>query len=328
MKALHDRGFPVPKPIDFNRHCVVMELVQGHPLQNISAVDDPAELYDRLMNLLLKFANHGVIHGDFNEFNIMITESGDPIVIDFPQMVSTAHKDAKEFFDRDVTCLKDFFRRRFNYESELFPSFDDVERIDALDAEISASGMTREMEKDLLLELGMDRDKSDSESDQEGLESGDENDSEKEEEEEEEASTDQDQLIEELRKDFEHAMGQNGSEESKPEPTSQSSDILEEQEQEDDFIVNLRDVNRLRKPFRDDIETASTFSMTRSVASTAASIAPEVIKSRIKKSIAKREKSEQLRRIRAKGEASATTRKRRENRDNIKTSTSAFWADD
>ena len=29
MKALYDRGFPVPKPIDFNRHCVVMELVQG-----------------------------------------------------------------------------------------------------------------------------------------------------------------------------------------------------------------------------------------------------------------------------------------------------------
>ena len=30
------------------------------------------ELYDKLMNLLLKFANHGVIHGDYNEFNIMI----------------------------------------------------------------------------------------------------------------------------------------------------------------------------------------------------------------------------------------------------------------
>ena len=54
MKALYDRGFPVPEPIDFNRHCVVMELVQGHPLQQITEVDDPAELYDRLMNLLLK----------------------------------------------------------------------------------------------------------------------------------------------------------------------------------------------------------------------------------------------------------------------------------
>lgn len=32
MKVLLDRGFPVPKPIDFNRHCVIMELVEGGPL--------------------------------------------------------------------------------------------------------------------------------------------------------------------------------------------------------------------------------------------------------------------------------------------------------
>lgn len=32
MVALHDRGFPVPRPIDFNRHCVIMELVEGYTL--------------------------------------------------------------------------------------------------------------------------------------------------------------------------------------------------------------------------------------------------------------------------------------------------------
>lgn len=32
MEALSKRGFPVPKPIDVNRHCVLMELVNGHPL--------------------------------------------------------------------------------------------------------------------------------------------------------------------------------------------------------------------------------------------------------------------------------------------------------
>jgi len=38
MKALLDRGFPVPKPIDFNRHCVVMELVEGGPLYVINDI--------------------------------------------------------------------------------------------------------------------------------------------------------------------------------------------------------------------------------------------------------------------------------------------------
>lgn len=32
MSALYDRGFPVPRPIDFNRHCVLMELVNGWPM--------------------------------------------------------------------------------------------------------------------------------------------------------------------------------------------------------------------------------------------------------------------------------------------------------
>jgi hypothetical protein len=31
-QALFDAGFPVPRPVDFNRHCVVMQLVQGYPL--------------------------------------------------------------------------------------------------------------------------------------------------------------------------------------------------------------------------------------------------------------------------------------------------------
>uniref|UniRef100_A0A8B9JIL1 Serine/threonine-protein kinase RIO2 n=1 Tax=Astyanax mexicanus TaxID=7994 RepID=A0A8B9JIL1_ASTMX len=34
MKALYDRGFPVPKPVDYNRHAIVMELINGYPLYN------------------------------------------------------------------------------------------------------------------------------------------------------------------------------------------------------------------------------------------------------------------------------------------------------
>jgi len=47
------------------------------------------------MNLILKLASYGLIHGDFNEFNILVKESGEPILIDFPQMVSTSHPNAE-----------------------------------------------------------------------------------------------------------------------------------------------------------------------------------------------------------------------------------------
>jgi RIO1 family len=129
----------------------------------LSEVADVESLYDDLMNLIVKFANHGVIHGDFNEFNIIITDKGKPIIIDFPQMVSTSHQNAEMFFDRDVTCIKDFFKRRFGYESSLHPTFEDVEREDSLDVEVYASGFTKKMKNDLEVEMGLAEEEDDAE---------------------------------------------------------------------------------------------------------------------------------------------------------------------
>ena len=48
------------------------------------------------MDLIVRFAHAGLIHGDFNEFNILIQrDNGEPVVIDFPQMVSTSHVNAE-----------------------------------------------------------------------------------------------------------------------------------------------------------------------------------------------------------------------------------------
>ncbi|XP_035897625.1 serine/threonine-protein kinase rio2 [Anopheles stephensi] len=154
MKALYDRGFPVPKPIDFNRHCVIMELVNGYPLTNVTEVGNVEALYDDLMNLIVRFGNCGVIHSDFNEFNIMISDDQKPIIIDFPQMVSTSHENAEMYFDRDVQGVRELFRKKFGYESEDYPRFSDLEREDELDREVLCSGygFTQEMEDDLLKE--------------------------------------------------------------------------------------------------------------------------------------------------------------------------------
>lgn len=123
MTVLHQHGFPVPRPVDHNRHCVVMELIDGLPLYQIQEIHEAGKLYAKLMALLVRLAQHGLIHGDFNEFNILITKDGAPIIIDFPQMVSTSHENAEFYFDRDVECVRAFFRKRFQYETSLLPSF-------------------------------------------------------------------------------------------------------------------------------------------------------------------------------------------------------------
>lgn len=61
----------------------------------INEVEDVESLYNDLMDLIVNLGNSGVIHGDFNEFNIMVKDDQKPILIDFPQMVSTSHPNAR-----------------------------------------------------------------------------------------------------------------------------------------------------------------------------------------------------------------------------------------
>lgn len=162
MKVLRREGFDVPDPIAWNRHTVVMEFIDSFPLRMIESVPEPAKLYAELMDMIVQLAQRGLIHGDFNEFNILIKElhssndkvSAKPILIDFPQAVSTNHANAQMYFDRDVGCVKRYFERRFKYVSdEPGPFFKDaVKGIQAerrLDVEVEASGFSKKMAREL-----------------------------------------------------------------------------------------------------------------------------------------------------------------------------------
>lgn len=176
MKALYDRDFPVPKPIDFSRHCIIMELVKGYPMTQVDVVENVDQLYDDLMNLIVRLGNSGVIHGDFNEFNIMVTDEAKPILIDFPQMLSTSHANAQMYFERDVNGVRDLFKKKFGYETEDYPKFEDLQREDDLDVDTKASGFTKEMEIDLLKEYHPEENDSENEDDDESEPEADDDD--------------------------------------------------------------------------------------------------------------------------------------------------------
>lgn len=89
MKALRENGFPVPEPIAQSRHTIVMSLVDAFPLRQIASVPDPAGLYAELLALIVQLASFGLIHGDFNEFNILLEEkTSEP----FPGLVEAESK--------------------------------------------------------------------------------------------------------------------------------------------------------------------------------------------------------------------------------------------
>jgi RIO kinase 2 len=210
MKALHEEGFPVPLPIAQSRHTIVMSLIDAFPLRQISEVPDPASLYAELISLILRLASHGLIHGDYNEFNILIkeikstAEDGtesiklEPVIIDFPQMVSMEHVNAEMYFDRDVNCIKRFFLRRFHFTAtHPGPFFKDAKKtvgkngLTRLDATVEASGFTKRMLKDL--EAAIKKKEADQEGQEGAEEDEDEDDDEDSEEEEEDSEVDEDE---------------------------------------------------------------------------------------------------------------------------------------
>lgn len=173
LRALYSHGFPTPRPVDWNRHCIVMEAIPGRVLEHVHAEDYPdgtdlqtlaAYLYEKSMRLVVRIAEHGLVHGDFNEFNLLLHDafidnpqaylcldeggeedwSTSPLVmIDFPQMISTRHVNAGEQFARDVNCLRVFFARRYGFEATEWPHLDDIvvsQEGGGLDRELGASG--------------------------------------------------------------------------------------------------------------------------------------------------------------------------------------------
>ncbi|XP_041741777.1 serine/threonine-protein kinase RIO2 [Coregonus clupeaformis] len=344
MKALYERGFPVPKPIDYNRHAVVMELINGYPLCQVRELEDPSSMYNDIMELIVKLANHGLIHGDFNEFNLMLDDHDHVTMIDFPQMVSTTHFNAEWYFDRDVKCIRDFFAKRYNYESELYPTFKDIRRSCSLDVEISASGFTKDFERDAAL---LDPEGPDGEDDDEG---------EEEEEEEEEEEMEKTMDMEEYRHAILELEGlkvsdtqtethtETGDEEGgEPRETDPEAVVMgglheaREKEEEDvcPELVDLSSSNREFKPFRDSdsllhvVEHSRRRTDSEATAGSVGScstIPPEVVRAKVRRQLSKQQKAAQRRRL-MKGESNLVTAERRENQSNIKSSleTDGFW---
>ncbi|BAI61537.1 putative serine/threonine kinase [Methanocella paludicola SANAE] len=101
----------VPEPFDQNRHAVVMEVVEGHELSRVK-LEDPQWYLDRIIEQLELAYRNGYVHGDFSEYNVMVSESG-VTIIDWPQAVATGTKIGDQLLERDVRNILTYFSRKY-----------------------------------------------------------------------------------------------------------------------------------------------------------------------------------------------------------------------
>lgn len=236
MQSLHAEGLPTPTPISHNRHAILMSLLQAYPLIDVVKIENPDIVLNSCFNMAVKFAQLGLVHCDFNQFNLLVSEEEELFVIDFPQMVSVNHFNAEELFCKDLECLNLYFGGRYGVTSDEIPKLSEIEVVKNLDSEIKASGYLREnlkakeiREMDQILRAAKGDDEIQIEED-EGEESADEENCENEKEDEENCEKRNEEEKEEVDED--------DAEEEKNEESQESDEESQESGNEDDIGEN------------------------------------------------------------------------------------------
>ena len=153
IEALYEHGFPVPVPVGHSRHVICMQQIMGIRLDELRLETVPGETEEaklefvkekltECIRMIIRLAEHGLVHGDFNEFNLILEEDSlRMVMIDFPQMTSVKHEEASVFFQRDVEGVISFFARKFGvvYEGPM-PELSSIIQSHDLDRQLRASG--------------------------------------------------------------------------------------------------------------------------------------------------------------------------------------------
>lgn len=115
MQRLHAAGANVPLPIASSENAILMQYFgdEHMPAPTLSEVTlDPDEvpaIFRAVVRNIELMLSQGVIHGDLSAYNMLYWE-GQPIVIDFPQVVPLrGNSHAQSILRRDVERVCDYF---------------------------------------------------------------------------------------------------------------------------------------------------------------------------------------------------------------------------
>ncbi len=116
----------VPRPVDQNRHAIVMEKLDGGELSRVRLESDQVVgVLDLVLDEMAAAYEAGFVHADMSEYNVFVDESGITI-FDWPQAVPTDHDNARELLGRDLTNIYGYFKRKYPAET---PDSVDIEAL-------------------------------------------------------------------------------------------------------------------------------------------------------------------------------------------------------
>ncbi|MFB6165157.1 MAG: RIO1 family regulatory kinase/ATPase [Haloarculaceae archaeon] len=103
----------VPRPIDQNRHAIVMEKIDGAELSRTKLDPDQVRgVLDLVLREMQAAYERGYVHADMSEYNVFVDTDG-VTIFDWPQAVPTDHDNLDELLVRDVENVLGYFRRKY-----------------------------------------------------------------------------------------------------------------------------------------------------------------------------------------------------------------------
>ena len=107
----------VPEPVDYNRHAVIMSVIDGVEMAKANLIE-PEWYLDRTLEEVKNAYRIGLIHSDLSEYNVMVRDDG-VTIFDWPQYVAVGNKTAEEMLARDVGNILTFFERKYRIKRDL-----------------------------------------------------------------------------------------------------------------------------------------------------------------------------------------------------------------
>ncbi|MFX1568067.1 MAG: RIO1 family regulatory kinase/ATPase [Promethearchaeota archaeon] len=120
LEKIYELKLNTPKPIGYNRHIIIMSYLRGKELIYYKSIKKPLKIFNSIIKqykLIYKKAK--MIHGDLGEFNIVLDEKGNILIIDWLQWVPIDHPNANSLLERDIENVCNYFQKKFNIESHI-----------------------------------------------------------------------------------------------------------------------------------------------------------------------------------------------------------------
>ncbi|MFX0057528.1 MAG: RIO1 family regulatory kinase/ATPase [Candidatus Hodarchaeota archaeon] len=118
LKRIYKLKLNTPKPLAYNRHAIVMSYLRGKELAHFVYIKNPEKIFNKIIKQMKQIFQKGnMIHGDLGEFNIVLDEKENILIIDWLQWVPSNHPNAKSLLERDINNLSNYFNKKFNIES-------------------------------------------------------------------------------------------------------------------------------------------------------------------------------------------------------------------